>query len=72
MSIEMSDFDSNIREAVRAFWGNRDAARRKQVESGKADQGERSSVTAGVRTFFTGFAARVAVEAVRGHQSKKK
>jgi hypothetical protein len=47
MSIEMPDFDANVREAVRAFWGNRDAARRKQVESGKADQGERSSVTAG-------------------------
>lgn len=47
MSIEMPDFDAQVREAVRAFWGNRDAARRKQVESGKADQGERSSVTAG-------------------------
>ncbi len=47
MSIEMPDFDANIREAVRAFWGNRESARRKQVESGKADQGERSSVTAG-------------------------
>jgi type II restriction enzyme len=47
MPIEMPDFEVNVREAVRAFWGNRDAARRKQVESGKADQGERSSVTAG-------------------------
>lgn len=47
MSIEMPDFDLNIREAVRAFWGNRETARLKQVESGKADQGERSSVTAG-------------------------
>jgi len=47
MSIEMPDFDANVREAVRAFWGNRESARRKQVESGKADQGERSSVTAG-------------------------
>jgi type II restriction enzyme len=47
MPIEMPNFDANVREAVRAFWGNRDAARRKQVESGRADQGERSSVTAG-------------------------
>ncbi|HOP39415.1 MAG TPA: PaeR7I family type II restriction endonuclease [Geobacteraceae bacterium] len=47
MSIEMPDFDSNIREAVRAFWHSREAARRKQVESGKADQGERASVTSG-------------------------
>lgn len=30
-----------------AFWGNREAARQKQVESGKADQGERAGVTAG-------------------------
>ena len=30
-----------------AFWGNREAARQKQIESGKADQGERAGVTAG-------------------------
>lgn len=30
-----------------AFWGNREKARQKQIEAGKADQGERSSVTAG-------------------------
>jgi hypothetical protein len=32
---------------VKAFWGNREAARRKQAEIGKADQGERAGVTAG-------------------------
>lgn len=47
MSIEMPAFDSNIRKAVRAFWGSRDAARRKQAENGTTDQGERASVTAG-------------------------
>ena len=47
MSIEMPDFDTNIREAVRAFWGIRDMARQRQLASGKADQGERASVTAG-------------------------
>jgi type II restriction enzyme len=47
MSIELPDFEINVREAVRAFWGNREAARSKQEESGRADQGERSSVTAG-------------------------
>ena len=35
------------REAVQAFWGNRSKARQKQIESGKADQGERAGVTAG-------------------------
>lgn len=47
MSIALPDFDANVREAVRAFWGNRESARIKQVESGKADQGERAAVTAG-------------------------
>ena len=47
MPILLPDFDTNVREAVRAFWGARESAHRKQVESGKADQGERSSVTAG-------------------------
>lgn len=47
MSIELPELDDNIRAAVRAFWGSRESARQKQVESGKADQGERASVTAG-------------------------
>lgn len=29
------------------FWGNREKARQKQIETGKADQGERAGVTAG-------------------------
>lgn len=32
---------------MKAFWGNREAAKQKQIESGKADQGERAGVTAG-------------------------
>ncbi len=32
---------------MRAFWGNRELARQKQVETAKPDQGSRSSVTAG-------------------------
>ena len=32
---------------MKAFWGNRDAARQKQIEAGKADQGERAGVTSG-------------------------
>ena len=47
MSIDLADYENKAREAVKAFWGNREAARQKQVESGKADQGERASVTAG-------------------------
>jgi len=47
MAIDLCDYDIKAREATMAFWGNREKARNKQLESGKADQGERSSVTAG-------------------------
>jgi len=47
MAISLVDYDRKAREAVRMFWGNRQAARQKQIESGKADQGERAGVTAG-------------------------
>lgn len=47
MSIDLADYQIQAREAVKAFWGNREAARQKQIESGKTDQGERAGVTAG-------------------------
>ncbi len=47
MSIDLADYQTKIRDAVKAFWGNREAARQKQIESGKIDQGERAGVTAG-------------------------
>lgn len=47
MGIDLADYKTKTREAVKAFWGNRESARQKQVESGKADQGERAGVTAG-------------------------
>jgi hypothetical protein len=47
MTIDVADYQTKAREAVKAFWGNREAARQKQIESGKADQGERAGVTAG-------------------------
>jgi len=40
-----------------AFWGNREKARQKQIETGKADQGERAGVTAGKN--MDGFASLV-------------
>lgn len=45
--LDLADFKVKAEEAVKAFWGNREAARLKQIESGKADQGERAGVTAG-------------------------
>ncbi len=47
MAIDLVDYERKAREAVQAFWGNREAARQKQIESGKADQGERAGVTNG-------------------------
>lgn len=47
MPLDLVDYEQKAHEAVKAFWGNREAARQKQIESGKADQGERAGVTAG-------------------------
>jgi hypothetical protein len=47
MALELVDYEQKARKAVKAFWGNREAAKQKQIESGKADQGERAYVTEG-------------------------
>lgn len=47
MALDLVNYEQKAPEAVRAFWGNREAARQKQIESGKADQGERAGVTGG-------------------------
>ncbi|MDR2215348.1 MAG: PaeR7I family type II restriction endonuclease [Nevskiaceae bacterium] len=47
MALDLVDYEQKVREAVKAFWGNREAARRRQLESGNTDQGERAGVTAG-------------------------
>lgn len=47
MALDLVDYEQKAREAAKAFWGNREAARQKQLESGKIDQGERAGVTAG-------------------------
>lgn len=55
MGIDLAE--RKAREATMAFWGNREKARQKQLESGKPDQGERAGVTAG--TNMDGFVALV-------------
>jgi hypothetical protein len=47
MTLDLVDYEKKAKEAVMAFWGNREKARQKQIEAGKADQGERAGVTAG-------------------------
>ena len=47
MSLDLVNYEQKTREAVKAFWVCREAAKQKQIESGRADQGERAGVTAG-------------------------
>lgn len=47
MAIDLCGYEGKAREATMAFWGNREKARQKQIEAGKADQGERAGVTGG-------------------------
>jgi hypothetical protein len=47
MAIDLADYESKTREAVKAFWGNRAAAAQKQRELSREDAGERAGVTAG-------------------------
>ena len=47
MALDLVNYERKARKSVQTFWGNRDAAKQKQIESGKADQGERAGVTAG-------------------------
>lgn len=57
MGLDLADYEKKSAEAVMAFWRNREKARRKQIEAGKADQGERAGVTAGKN--MDGFAALI-------------
>ena len=47
MALDLADYESKTAAAVMAFWGNRATARKRQIEAGRADQGERAGVTAG-------------------------
>lgn len=57
MALELVDYERKTREAVQAFWGNREKARQKQIEAGVSDQGERAGVTGGKN--MDGFTALV-------------
>lgn len=47
MALNLVDYERKTHKAVKAFWGNREVAKQKQIKSGKADQGERAGVTGG-------------------------
>lgn len=57
MAIDLVDYERKARDAIMAFWGNRQKAKQKQIEAGTADMGERSSVTSGKN--MDGFTALV-------------
>jgi hypothetical protein len=64
LALDLVGYELKAREAVQAFWGNRAKARKKQVEAGIVDQGERASVTGGKN--MDGFTALV-IDLVRAN-----
>jgi hypothetical protein len=64
MALDLVDYETKAREAIQAFWGNRDRAIQKQREAGRADTGERGAVTAGAN--MDGFIALV-IDLVRAN-----
>ena len=47
MGLNLVNYEKKAAESVKAFWGNRAAARKKQIDAGKSDAGSRGSVTGG-------------------------
>lgn len=64
MPLNLCNYEKKTRESIKAFWQTRDDAKKKQKESGKADQGERAAVTGGKN--MDGFASLV-VELVKAN-----
>ncbi len=57
MALDLAEHEKKTRKAVKAFWGNREAAQQAQRAAGRADQGQRGGVTAGKN--MDGFVALV-------------
>lgn len=47
MALDLANYREQARDAIKVFWGNREAAARKQAETGNIDKGTRGAVTAG-------------------------
>lgn len=58
MAISLAEYERQAKQAVKLFWGSRDAAAEQQREAGKLDQGTRGAVTAGKN--MAGFALMMA------------
>ncbi len=66
MALDLVEYERKAREAVQAFWGNREKARQKQIEAGVADQGERASVTGGKNMGAVAYCVEIAWGLVSG------
>ena len=47
MSLELANYEARAHKAIKHFWGKRENALAKQIESGNRDTGTRGAVTAG-------------------------
>lgn len=47
MALDLADYKTQARDAIKFFWGNRESAKLKQAESGNLDKGTRGAVTDG-------------------------
>lgn len=47
MRVDSENFEAQAREAAKRFWGNRQTAPARQIESGRKDAGGRGAVTSG-------------------------
>jgi hypothetical protein len=47
MALDLANFETQARAAIKEFWGNRQAALDKQLAAGNVDAGTRGAVTAG-------------------------
>ncbi|MBP6506730.1 MAG: hypothetical protein KA257_04125 [Opitutaceae bacterium] len=47
MALNLANYEKKAAASVKTFWRNRNAAHKKQIQSGKSDAGNRGAVTAG-------------------------
>lgn len=45
--LDLANYEARAQAAIKSFWGARDAAKQRQIDAGKADQGERAGITSG-------------------------
>jgi hypothetical protein len=64
VALDLTGYEAQAREAIQAFWGNREIALQKKIEASRPDVGQRGAVTGGKN--LDGFVALI-VELVRAN-----